>query len=265
MSRNGTARLLRPRLLSLILLSTTAITGSAQPLGVGTINTQTGEPLSHVWVQEIGSWNGSLTKGDGIFLFHIGTPVTLMFAKDGFRPQVREVTGTDNELNVVMTPAAGRSARLGDCNRRSDVTFPEIRVAKTHGILLKRETGTDFVGYTATYRSKRVAAVLSSMTGIHVAGLTPTPTWAEGLSRFTVGSLTCGGVQWIDLRGFSGEGLESRWIGYGLGHLEYSKAPAEAARAFDSAIERGCCPKHLPPSGAPPAAGAGVVAGLSAR
>lgn len=80
------------------------------------------------------------------------------------------------------------------------------------------------------------------MTGVHVGGLTPAPAWVGGLSGFSVGTIGCGGVQWIDLRGSSAGGLESRWVGYGLSFLQYSKVPPDAARAFDRAIEGGCCP-----------------------
>ena len=226
----------------LIILLTLPAAACAQSLGVGKVITQAGDPLAGVWVQELGSWNGGRTKTDGVFRFPMGRPTILLVAKNGFRPEVVPVTGAKGELNLVILPESGRSVSLGICKRRTENPFPEIEIAKMHGIIVKRETGVDFIGYAATYAANGTAAVLSSMTGIHVAGLTPAPAWVEGLSGFTVRTVKCGGEEWIDVRGTSSAGLESRWIGYALSHLAYSKVSGEAARAFDLAIEGGCCP-----------------------
>jgi len=227
---------------SSLILGVSAIVALAQSSGFGTVNMAHGEGVSGVWVQELGSWRGELTKADGAFHFPRGRATTLLFVKDGLQPQVRQVTGGEGELNLVMQPTSGSSISLGTCEQQSRAQLPEIELARNHGIRIRRGGDVDFVAYAATYTAKGASAVLTSMTGIHVAGLTPEPGWVVGLSQFTVGSITCGGVQWIDLRGTSGSGLESRWIGYGLSHLAYSKVPTEAAHAFDRAIERGCCP-----------------------
>jgi len=106
---------------------------------------------------------------------------------------------------------------------------------------MKRWHGVESHGYYARYERDGFVAELSSETGVHVGGLSPRPAWVAGLSSFTIRSLRCGGEQWIDLRGVTETGLEStRWVG-GIGFVEYSKVPGPVARAFDKAIDNGCC------------------------
>jgi hypothetical protein len=228
----------------IVPLTICAIALLAQRLGSGTARSTTGEPLEHVWVQELGAWSGALTTADGVFAFTLGKPATLLLSKDGFRPEIRLTAGTEKqgELTVVMQPAPDASLKLPSCERQGAGPLRELKLGTTGKLHVKSGGGADFVGYSATYAKNRAtAAVLSSMTGIHVAGLTPTPDWVRGLSSFTLRTIECGGVQWTDLRGVSETGLQSRWVGYSLSHLEYSKVSPEAARAFDSAIDNGCC------------------------
>jgi len=167
----------------------------------------------------------------------------LLFAKDGFRPQVVLTTGSQSERTVVMQPETEVSLALPSCREHSTEAFPELELAKTPRIGVRRGGDVDFRGYAATYtKNPAVVEVLGSMTGIHVGGLNPTPDWVKGLSSLTVRSIRCGGMQWIDLRGVSEGGLlQSRWVGYGQGHVDYSKVSREAALAFDHAIDHGCC------------------------
>jgi len=140
-----------------------------------------------------------------------------------------------------MLPLSGTAAKLGLCQRQGGGFLVEIEPAMAHKLDLKRGGDVDFVAYVATYRSRAVAAKLSSMTGLHVSGLRPAAEWIDSISALTVQSLSCGDVQWIDLRGISGAGLESRWLGYPHGYVQYSRVTKEAAQVFDSAIDGGCC------------------------
>lgn len=163
--------------------------------------------------------------------------------KDGFRPEIRSVTGSEGttELNVPLEPESGVSPSLRSCRSQRPGPLRELELGSARGLELKRGGDVDFTGYAAKYKANGSVASLTSMTGIHVSGLTPTPDWVAGLSAFTVRAVRCGGFQWIDLRGVSAGGLQSRWIGYAFGHVEYSKVPLGAARRFDDAIDRGCC------------------------
>jgi hypothetical protein len=213
---------------------------SAESLGKGTVKSMSGVPLAQVWVQELGTWRGSLTKADGAFMFLLGKPATLLLAKDGFRPEIISTTGTetDGELSVLLHPES-EMVNLRRCRRQRHGSLPELELGRTPQVHVKRGGDVDFTAYAATYTTS--GEVLRSMTGLHVAGLTPTPDWAKGLSSFTVRSIKCGGVQWIDLRGVSSDGLRSRWVGWAASHLEYSKVSKSAALAFDRAIDHGCC------------------------
>jgi hypothetical protein len=177
----------------------------AQQLGKGTVRSSTGATLDRVWVQELGSWNGSPTKADGGFAFPLGKPATLLLARDGFRPEILLTTGieTDGEIRVVMRREPD-ALSLGSCKQQESGPLPELELAKTVNVQVKRGGDVDFVGYTATYtKNGEAAATLGSMTGLHIGGLTPTPDWVRGLSSFTVRSIKCGEVHWIDLRGVS--------------------------------------------------------------
>jgi hypothetical protein len=212
----------------------------AQPSGRGVVTGPAGEPLSNVWVQELGAWSGTVTKADGVFGFPLGRKLTLLFAREGSGPEIRMVAGTEPELSQIMLPLSDTPASLSPCRDRGQGLLIEIDLAKVPSLVVKRGGDVDFFGYTATYTAKGATAILSSMTGMHIAGLTPTPDWVKGISSFTVQSLKCGSVQWIDLRGVSGAGFESRWIGFPQGFLEYSNVPSEAARTFDHAIGGAC-------------------------
>jgi hypothetical protein len=213
----------------------------AQTSGRGVVTGPGGEPLSNVWVQELGAWTGTVTKADGVFAFPLGRKLTLLFAGQGLRPEIRMMAGTDTESSLTMLPLSDTPASVSLCRDRGQGPLIEIELAKIPSLVVKRGGDVDFFGYTAAYTAKGATAILSSMTGMHAAGLTPTPDWVKGISSFSVQSLRCGKVQWIDLRGASGAGLESRWIGYPQGQLEYTRVPSEAARTFDRAIGAGCC------------------------
>jgi len=71
--------------------------------------------------------------------------------------------------------------------------------------------------------------------------MTPTRDWVAGLKSPPVGSLTCGGNQWFDLRGVTDSGLQSRWLGGLDSEVVYSKIPTSVAKIFDKAIDKGCC------------------------
>jgi hypothetical protein len=215
----------------------------AETRGRGTVRSPIGAPLPGVWVQELGARDGAPTNTDGVFTFPLGKPVALLLAKDGFRPEIVRATGTerDNELNVVMRPEPD-ALSLPSCKGRGQPVLPELELAKSPRVQVKRGGEVDFIGYTATYhKNGRAPAMLESMTGIHVGAPAPLPHWVEGLSSLIVRSIRCGGVQWIDLRGVSNGGLRSRWVGYGQSYVAYSKVPTEAANIFDRAIDNGCC------------------------
>jgi hypothetical protein len=237
--------MLRKRLNLARLIAALALVASllkAETLGKGTVKSPSGAPLGQVWVQELGTWKGSLTKTDGAFMFPLGKPTTLLLTKDDFRPEIISTTGagTDPELGVVLHPEPN-TANLRCCMRQRHGLLPEFELGKTSQVEVKHDGGADFVAYTASITT--TGEVLKSVTGLHVAGLTPTPDWAKGLSSLTVRSIKCGGVQWIDLRGVSDDGLGSRWIGWGASQLEYSKVSKKAALLFDRAIDKGCCRK----------------------
>jgi hypothetical protein len=214
----------------------------------GVVRSADGPALGNVWVQELGEWNGSLSKADdGLFRFTSGRPSRLLFTKEGFRSQIRVTTGFERpeELSVLLALESDSRRVLPSCKNQkeqeSSTSLRELKLKRTHDIQLKKGGDVDFVGYAATYTIDGIVASLASMTGIHVAGLSPNPDWTKGITEFTVSNFTCGGYQWIDLRGTSEDGLQSRWVGYALSYVEYSKVPSEAARAFDDAIDSGCC------------------------
>jgi len=224
-------------------VSSIALAQAGANVRQGVIRSTDGAVLKLVWVQELGTWNGRLTDADGQFQFPAGKPATLLFDKDGFRPEIRLTTGSEgpDDMSVVLEPEARAALNLRSCRRRGGCPFCELELAKAPGLQIARGGDVDFAAYYATYKRGGFFGELGSMTGVHVGGLTPTPAWVAGLSSFTVRSLRCGGDQWIDLRGVSPQGLESRWVGYAVGHVEYSNVPTPVARIFDKAIDGGCC------------------------
>jgi len=209
----------------------------------GVVRSTDGGHLSQVWVQELGTWRGRPTEADGRFQFPGGKPITLLFYKDGFRPQIRVTTGAEDAdgLSVVLEREASAALILRSCGRQRGCPLCEIELSRVRGLRMKRWHGVESHGYYARYERDGFVAELSSETGVHVGGLSPRPAWVAGLSSFTIRSLRCGGEQWIDLRGVTETGLEStRWVG-GIGFVEYSKVPGPVARAFDKAIDNGCC------------------------
>jgi hypothetical protein len=208
----------------------------------GVVRSTDGRLLEQVWVQELGASWGRGTEADGRFEFPGGKPATLLLFKGGFRPQIRLTTGSEglDGTSVVIEPEPRAALNLRSCGRHVGL-LPELRPARVPGLQLRRAGDVDFAGYYATYKHDGVLGDLSSMTGIHVGGETPTPDWVAGLSSFTVRSLMCGGDQWFDLRGATETGLQSRWIGEGGSHVEYSKVPAPVAKVLDKALDNGCC------------------------
>jgi hypothetical protein len=208
----------------------------------GVVRSIDGRLLDQVWVQELGTWRGRNTEANGRFGFPGGKPATLLFFKGGFRPLIRATTGSEglDGISVVLEPEPRAALNLRSCRRHVGL-LPELQPARVPGLQLRRAGDVDFAGYYATYKHDGFLGELSSMTGIHVGGETPTPEWVAGLSSFTVRSLTCGGDQWFDLRGATETGLESRWIGEGGSHVEYSKVPAPVAKVLDKALDNGCC------------------------
>ena len=210
----------------------------------GVVQSADGVPLKLVWVQEFGVWRGRLTEVDGRFTYPAGRGATLLFVKEGFRPEIRMTTGSEapGELSVVLTPEHEPARSLPLCYRHGrDATIHEFEVARVRGLKVIRRRDADYVEYSASHTDRGAVARLSSMTGIHVGGLTPTPEWVAGLGSLTVRSLKCGDDEWFDLCGVSAEGLESRWVSYAFAHVEYSRSPSAAARYFDKAIDKGCC------------------------
>jgi len=227
----------------LIALMLGGAISQAPQRGTGLVYSASGQPLEGVWVQELGTWNGTRTKADAVFSFGLGKPETLLLAKDGFQPRIVTTSGTERpgELRVIMEPSHEASLSIGSCKRQWPGPLRELEIRRAAQLRVTRGGDVDFRGYSATYVKDRTPFSLSSMTGMHVSGLTPTPDWVAGLSGLSVRSIKCGGFEWIDLRGVSALGLESRWVGYSFGHLEYSKVPGNAARVFDAAIDNGCC------------------------
>ncbi len=216
----------------------------AQRLVSGTVKSTAGAPLDRVWVQQLGTWKGSFTKADGVFSFPLGEPAALLLARDGYTPEIIATTGSerDGEQTVTMRRDTDAALNIRACRRPGTGLFPELELEPASNVKVKHGGEVDFAGYTATYRANgKPSGVLASMTGVHVAGLTLTPDWVKGLSSLTVGSVKCGAVQEIDLRGVSEGGLRSRWIGYAFGYAEYSRVPEKVAAAFDRAIDHGCC------------------------
>jgi hypothetical protein len=202
-----------------------------------------GKAVSGVWALQLGSEFGHTTESDGRFDFPPGeVPVTLMFFKDGFRPELRVIDPSEIIDGLVVTLEAETTAVLTvrSCGRHKSV-LREWEPAKVHGLELRRGGDVDFTGYYGTYDYQGSKAYLSSETGVHMSGLTPRPEWFAGLSSFTIRSITCGDEQWFDLRGSTEKGLRSRWVGHPASHIEYSKVPAQLADIFDRAIDKGCC------------------------
>lgn len=213
------------------------------PQRTGVVRSPTGSPLGLVWVQELGTWNGRLTEVDGGFRFPADKPITLLFAKDGFMPKIWTTSASKGlgDLSIVMDLEPAGTISLRSCGRLGSGPLRELEPATTHGMQATRRSGSDFIAYSAKYITGGSVVFVSGSTGIHVAGLTPTPDWVAGLSSFTVRAFRCGGFQWIDLRGVSSQGLQSRWVGYPFGDLAYSRIPATAAGVLDKAIDNGCC------------------------
>jgi hypothetical protein len=209
----------------------------------GVVQSVDGVPLKFVWVQELGALRGRLTEADGQFAYPAGRRATLLFVKDGFRPEIRVTGGSEagGELFVVLQPEDKPARSLPFCYRHGQNTIHELELGGVRGVQVRRNRDADYVEYSATYDYGGRVVRLSSMSGIHVAGLTPTTEWLRGLESLTVRSLRVGDDQWFDLRGTSAEGLESRWVGYAFAHVEYSRVPPPVARVFDKAIDNGCC------------------------
>jgi hypothetical protein len=229
-------------LVAAVGISSAAFAQAAEKVGSSVVRSTDGGILSQVWVQELGARRGRLIGPDGRFQFTVGKPVTLLFYKGGFRPQIRVTTGSEgtDDLSVLLDHEAVAAVSLRFCRRQRGCPLCEIEPFKVPGLRIKRIHNIEYDGYDATYRHGGSCGVLSSVTGVHVGGLSPTPAWVAGLSSFTVRSVRCGGEQWFDLRGVTEAGLESRWVG-GAGYVEYSKVPGPVARAFDKAIDNGCC------------------------
>ena len=224
--------------------STPAWAQEAGDIGTGMVRSEDGAPLRLVWVQELGPRLGRLTESDGRFTFTAGKPVSLLLYKDGFRPQVIAVSGSEERsgLSVVLAADPKPNLVLRSC-KGGTALIPEIEPAGMGGVRLRRGGDADFSSYTATYMYGGSEWNFSSMTGAHVDGIAPGPEWVAGLSSFTVRSLKCARAYWFDLRGVTADGLESRWLGY-IGFVEYSKVPPAVARMFDKAIDTGAAARH---------------------
>ena len=170
-----------PSLVALIALAAPLL--SAETLSKGMVRSTSGTPLEQVWVQELGTGHGSMTKADGVFTFPLGKPTTLLLVKDNFRPQIILTTGTetDRKLSIVLHPESDM-ASLRNCRRQGHGLLPEIELGQTPQVHLMRGREVDFVAYTATYTKS--GEVLGSMTGLHVAGLTPAPNWVKGFPLY---------------------------------------------------------------------------------
>jgi hypothetical protein len=191
----------------------------------------------------LGTWSGRATGADGQFQFSAGKPVTLLFVKDGFRPDLRAIAYPEDigDVSVVLEPEGRAALNLPLCGRHGSIPLRELEPGPARGISLRHSSGGDYIRYHASYIYRGSEVYFESMTGIYAGGLTPTPEWAAGLSSFTVRSLSFGGDQWFDLRGTTQQGLQSRWVGYAGTHVAYSKIPAPVARLFDKAIDNECC------------------------
>lgn len=209
----------------------------------GTVRSVGGEPLKLVWVQELGSWNGSLTKADGRFLLPSGKATTLLFDKPGYRPKLRTLGGSEAQADwsITLEPEGQAALDLRSCQPVRSGSIHQIKLAPVRGLKIKRGREVDFAAFSAMFTYQGAVAYISGSNGIHVAGMTPTPDWSDGVSSLSVQSVKCGGDYWFDLRGSSPGGLESRWVGYAFAHVEYSKVAAPVARVLDKSIDGGCC------------------------
>src|SRR5215470_9421549 len=61
----------------------------------GVVRSANGEPLDRVWVQQLGTWRGGPTLA-GRFEFPTSKSVTLLLVRDGFEPQVRVVSASED-------------------------------------------------------------------------------------------------------------------------------------------------------------------------
>lgn len=229
-------------LIAAVCISFFAFAQGPEKVRSGVVRSTDGGTLSKVWVQELGTWRGRFTEADGSFQFAGGKAVTLLFDKDGFRPQIRLTTGSEgaDELSVVMVHEVSGALNLRSCRRQREFSLCEIELPKVPGLRIERWHGVESHGYNAKYKQDGFLGELTSETGVHVGGMSPKPEWVAGLSSFTVRSLRCGCETRFDLRGTTQAGLQSRWVG-GFGFVEYSKVPGAVARAFDKAIDNGCC------------------------
>jgi len=208
----------------------------------GVVRSNDGKTMDRVWVQKLGAW-WRATEADGRFDFPSGeAPITLLFFKDGFRPQLR-VVGTSEGLDgltVVLEPETAAAVKLRSCRQHGRL-LPVLEPLRVQGLRLRQLRDAEYAGYSGTYEYHGSPAEFWSSTGVHSGAMTPTRDWVAGLKSLAVGSLTCGGNQWFDLRGATDSGLESRWLGGLDSEVVYSKVPAPVADVFDKAIDKGCC------------------------
>jgi hypothetical protein len=235
------AVLLSPTLVQ--FMSSSGLAQVAYSQGSGVVLSADGRPLPGVWVQELGARTGYLTGADGGFSFPAGKSFVMLFYKQGLRPEVRDISASDagSNLSVVLRPESAATLNLRLCRRQTANPIHQLEIARVQGIRLRRAGDVDFASYSGAFRFNGAVSYISGMSGVHVGGLTPTPDWARGISSVTIRSFWCGEDGWLDLRGKSAGGGESRWIGYPFAFVEYSNVPSPVANLFDKAIDHGCC------------------------
>jgi hypothetical protein len=209
----------------------------------GYVRSADGTVLGQVWVQELGKPRGCFSGVSGEFQLSMKRAVTLLFVKDGFRPALRTITSTkeDGQISVVLDPEPSAALKLPLCQRHGIIPIREVVSKNMRHIILTPGKNVDFSSYVAYYEHKGSELYFASMAGVHVAGETPTPEWVAGVTSLSVRSMKCGDSLGFDLRGSTGLGVASRWIGLPGSHVEYSRIPSSVARIFDEAIDGGCC------------------------
>lgn len=112
----------------------------------GIVRSPDGRPLSSVWVQELGTWDGNYTKADGRFLIPTDKPTRLLFVKDGYEPQLQATPGSANSgvWAVLLEPERAHAVVLRSSFRPSKSQFHELELARMLGLQTKRGREADF-------------------------------------------------------------------------------------------------------------------------
>jgi len=210
-----------------------------------TVRSTVGEAVMDVSVRDLTGCSGyGKTTSNGTLLLSDCQHMVLLLTRKGYRPAVQVVDAgvVDRNLVVTLEPDNGTGWTAPVCGRPGPgVPMKTIELKPPRGVRFKRFGDVDFSGYKIDFQEGKHADNLVSMSGTHASDGSPSSFWMMGLTQFEARSFHCGEFDGIDIRGFSPDGKQSRWVGYFYSFVEYSRVSKEAADFFDRIISQACC------------------------